>query len=71
MTPPEKSHIFSEIFSAIREIAQLLSLDELGYRLVINNGKAAGQSVYHVHVNVLGGAESLGPIICKNDYFDE
>jgi histidine triad (HIT) family protein len=26
-----------------------------GYRLVINNGAGAGQTVFHVHVHLLGG----------------
>ncbi|MGI9168054.1 MAG: histidine triad nucleotide-binding protein [Pyrinomonadaceae bacterium] len=28
---------------------------EAGYRTVINNGAGAGQSVFHLHVHVLGG----------------
>ena len=28
---------------------------ENGYRTVINNGSGAGQSVFHLHVHVLGG----------------
>lgn len=28
---------------------------EVGYRTVINNGAGAGQSVFHLHVHVLGG----------------
>ncbi|MGB1879302.1 MAG: histidine triad nucleotide-binding protein [Gammaproteobacteria bacterium] len=30
-----------------------------GFRLVVNNGEAAGQTVFHLHVHVLGG-RSLG-----------
>jgi histidine triad (HIT) family protein len=30
-------------------------LSEGGYRTVINNGSGAGQSVFHLHVHVLGG----------------
>lgn len=26
-----------------------------GYRVVLNNGAAAGQSVFHIHAHVLGG----------------
>ena len=29
--------------------------DEPGYRMVTNTGPAAGQSVFHVHIHVLGG----------------
>ena len=28
---------------------------ESGYRTVVNNGAGAGQSVFHLHVHVLGG----------------
>ncbi|RNA34286.1 histidine triad nucleotide-binding 1 [Brachionus plicatilis] len=28
-----------------------------GYRLVINDGKQGGQSVYHLHVHILGGRQ--------------
>ncbi|MDQ1729841.1 MAG: histidine triad family protein [Pyrinomonadaceae bacterium] len=34
---------------------------ESGYRTVINNGAGAGQSVFHLHVHVLGGRELNWP----------
>jgi histidine triad (HIT) family protein len=37
------------------EIARQLGLHEDGYRLVVNNGEGAGQTVFHIHVHVLGG----------------
>jgi len=37
------------------QIARELHLDGEGYRLVINNGEAAGQTVFHIHVHILGG----------------
>ncbi len=36
-------------------IANERGLSENGYRSVINTGPAAGQSVFHVHVHLLGG----------------
>ena len=36
-------------------IANQEGLGESGYRTVINTGAGAGQSVFHVHVHVLGG----------------
>ena len=38
-----------------RDIAAEQGLDETGYRLVINNGPHAGESVPHLHVHLLGG----------------
>jgi histidine triad (HIT) family protein len=36
-------------------VANAAGLAEGGYRTVINNGVGAGQSVFHLHVHVLGG----------------
>ena len=35
--------------------------DESGYRAVINTGAGAGQSVFHIHVHVLGGRRLTWP----------
>ena len=56
-------NISSEIFAAVGEIAKLKNLSEDGYRLIVNNGKAAGQEVLHLHVHILGGKKNLGPMI--------
>jgi histidine triad (HIT) family protein len=37
------------------EVARTLGLGETGYRLVINNGRDAGEAVPHLHVHLLGG----------------
>lgn len=42
------------------EVANLVAREEgldKGYRLVVNNGALAGQSVPHVHLHVLGGRQ--------------
>jgi histidine triad (HIT) family protein len=36
-------------------IARELQLHEEGYRLVVNNGEAAGQTVFHIHFHLIGG----------------
>jgi histidine triad (HIT) family protein len=36
-------------------IAAQLGIAESGYRVVINNGRDAGESVPHLHIHVLGG----------------
>jgi histidine triad (HIT) family protein len=48
----------AHLFDAAREIAAAEGLDE-GYRLVLNTGPAAHQTVFHVHMHLLGG-RSMG-----------
>lgn len=43
------------------QVAQELGLGEAGYRLVVNNGAAAGQTVFHLHIHVLGGRTLTWP----------
>jgi histidine triad (HIT) family protein len=43
------------IFAAA--LARLLGLERSGYRLVVNSGPAAGQTVPHLHLHLLGGRD--------------
>ena len=36
-------------------LARQFRLDEAGYRVVVNCGPQAGQTVYHLHLHLLGG----------------
>ena len=36
-----------------------------GFRTIINTGRVGHQEVYHVHMHVIGGPQSLGPMILK------
>ena len=42
-------------------VANEHGLTESGYRTVLNTGRGAGQSVFHLHVHVLGGREMIWP----------
>lgn len=48
--------ILLRLFEAARTIASELGIEERGYRLVSNSGPEAGQSVFHLHFHLLGGA---------------
>ena len=47
--------ILGKLLLAARDIAKQEGLDTTGYRLVINHGPHAGESVPHLHVHLLGG----------------
>lgn len=52
---PEDEADLGHLFTLARQIAHDQGLDEAGYRLVVNTGAAAGQTVFHIHVHLLGG----------------
>ena len=54
-TGPEGCAMMGRLLQAAAEIAAEEGLDAQGYRLVTNTGAAAGQSVDHLHLHLLGG----------------
>jgi histidine triad (HIT) family protein len=55
------AELLGRMLVASREIAQKLGVAESGYRLVINNGPDAGESVPHLHMHLLGGRALAWP----------
>jgi len=47
--------LLGHMVNSARELAKQNHLDQSGYRLVINTGPDAGQSVFHLHLHLLGG----------------
>ena len=50
----EDLETLSYILAKIAELKDELGLKD-GYRLVVNQGEAAGQTVHHLHIHVMGG----------------
>jgi histidine triad (HIT) family protein len=57
----EDGVMLGEVMLAARQVAMTLGLAEGGYRLVINQGPDAGQSVFHLHCHVIGGRPMAWP----------
>lgn len=53
--------LIAQLFLAVRDIARKQNLVEAGYRVVVNNGGGAGQSVFHLHLHILGGRPFAWP----------
>ena len=51
----EDHAVIGSLFSAAREIAKQEGFSDEGYRAVMNCNEAAGQTVFHVHLHLLGG----------------
>lgn len=52
---PEQAPLLGRMYLAAQQVAQKDGIAERGYRTVINCNREAGQSVFHVHLHVLGG----------------
>jgi len=53
--------ILAEVFRIVNQLAREKGLVAKGFRTVINNGRAAGQAVDHLHVHLLGGRDFNWP----------
>jgi len=51
----EDTLLIGRIFLAATKIARDIGIESDGYRLVTNVGDHGGQSVFHLHVHVMGG----------------
>lgn len=60
MTPAINEE-FADFFLIIKKIAEMQGLKEDGFRLVVNTGKKAGQTVFHFHAHIVGGKEMGWP----------
>ncbi len=55
------AELLGRMLLAGRAIAEKLGVLESGYRLVINNGRDAGESVPHLHIHLLAGRPMSWP----------
>lgn len=57
---PEDQALLGHLLLAANKIARELGIDG-AFRLVVNNGAGAGQSVFHLHLHILGGRSMRWP----------
>ena len=55
------STIIGHLVAVAAQVARQEGLADDGYRLVINQGRNGGQSVFHLHLHVLGGRRMTWP----------
>lgn len=52
---------FQNFFPTIKHIATEAGLKDKGFRLVVNIGEKAGQTVFHFHAHIIGGKDMGWP----------
>ena len=58
---PADGPVVGAIFAAARKLADDLGIASSGYRVVVNCGADAGQTVWHLHYHLLGGRPMRWP----------
>ena len=52
--------LIGKVMLVAAQVAREHGLDTNGYRLVTNIGPEGGQTVFHLHVHIMGGRQLLG-----------
>lgn len=55
------AELLGRVLLGARNVARQLGLVDGGYRLVLNNGEGAGQTVFHMHCHLLAGRPLTWP----------
>lgn len=58
----EDEQLIGRLFTTAKQIAAQEGIAEGGYRLIINTNANAGQTVFHIHLHLLGGAPMKHPM---------
>lgn len=53
--------LIGQLFLTAKKVAQESGIAQNGYRLILNNGKNAGQTIPHLHLHLLGGKTLTWP----------
>ncbi len=59
---PEDEQVVGHIFSVARRLAEQEEISAGGYRLITNTGPHGGQTVFHLHVHLIGGQRMRYPM---------
>jgi histidine triad (HIT) family protein len=61
---PEDDALAGRLLMAARKAAELAGIPD-GYRTVINTGAKGGQTVFHLHIHILGGSPLGNSLLIK------
>lgn len=64
----EDVHLIGKMYKVAKSLAAQYGIAETGYRLAMNTNEDAGQSVFHIHLHLLGGMKT-GPMV-EQTYVD-
>ena len=61
----EDIEVLGKMMLVAKKLAKEKGISETGYRVAFNNNEDSGQSVFHLHMHLLGG-KKLGPMVTQD-----
>ena len=58
----EDKTLIGNMFVVARQIAAQEGIQEGGYRIIVNTGPNGGQTVFHLHLHLIGGQRMRHPL---------
>jgi len=58
----EDEPLLGHLISVAGQLAKSEGIDQSGYRLIVNTGADGGQTVFHLHVHLIGGQQMKHPM---------
>ena len=58
----DDEQILGHLFTTARKVAEMDGITEGGYRTIVNTGPHGGQTVFHLHMHVIGGQRMHYPM---------
>jgi len=59
---PEDESLVGHLFIVARNLAEAEGISKGGYRLVTNTGSNGGQTIFHLHLHLIGGQRMRYPM---------
>jgi len=60
--PAEDEPLVGHLFTVARQLARQEGIDQSGYRLIVNTGVHGGQTIFHLHMHLIGGQRMRFPM---------
>jgi histidine triad (HIT) family protein len=58
----EDEPLMGHLFTVARQLARQEGIDQSGYRLIVNTGVHGGQTIFHLHMHLIGGQRMRFPM---------
>jgi histidine triad (HIT) family protein len=58
----EDEQLTGHLFTVARQLAEQEGIHQSGFRLIVNTGRDASQTVHHLHLHLIGGGRMRFPM---------